>query len=90
MSCGVGRRRGSDLVLLWLCCRPAATAPIGHLAGKPLYAADEALKRTKRQKIYVYVYVCVYIYICICVCVYIYIYTHTHIYLGFGAQISVA
>ena len=26
MSCGVGCRRGSDLALLWLWCRPAATA----------------------------------------------------------------
>ena len=28
MSCGVGRRRGSDPVLLWLWCRLAAVAPI--------------------------------------------------------------
>ena len=28
MSYGVGYRHGSDLVLLWLRCRPAATAPI--------------------------------------------------------------
>ena len=27
-SCGVGGRRGSDSVLLWLWCRPAATALI--------------------------------------------------------------
>ena len=32
MSCGVGRRRGSYLVLLWLWCRLAATAPIRPLA----------------------------------------------------------
>ena len=32
VSCGVGRRHGSDLVLLWLWHRPAATAPIGPLA----------------------------------------------------------
>ena len=31
MSCSVGHRCGSDLALLWLCCRPAATAPIGLL-----------------------------------------------------------
>ena len=28
MSCGVGCRRGSDPALLWLRCRPVATAPI--------------------------------------------------------------
>ena len=28
MSCGVGHRRGSDPVLLWLWCRPAVVAPI--------------------------------------------------------------
>ena len=28
MSCGVGCRRGSDLALLWLWCRLAATTPI--------------------------------------------------------------
>uniref|UniRef100_A0A8D1HLK4 Aminotransferase class I/classII large domain-containing protein n=1 Tax=Sus scrofa TaxID=9823 RepID=A0A8D1HLK4_PIG len=31
MSCGVGRRRGSDPALLWLWHRPAATVPIGPL-----------------------------------------------------------
>ena len=50
MSCGVGRRCGSDLVLLWLCCRPAASAPIGLLAWEPPYVEDVALKRQKRQK----------------------------------------
>ena len=35
VSCGVGRRCGSDLVLLWLWCRLAAVAPIGSLAGGP-------------------------------------------------------
>ena len=28
LPCGVGRRHGSDLALLWLWYRPAATAPI--------------------------------------------------------------
>ena len=28
MSCGVGWRSGSDPLLLWLCCRPAAVAVI--------------------------------------------------------------
>jgi len=35
MSCGVGHRCSSDLVLLWLWCRPAATAPIRPLAWEP-------------------------------------------------------
>ena len=50
MSCGVGHRRGSDPTLLWLWCRPAATAPIGPLAWEPPYAAGEALEKAKRQK----------------------------------------
>ena len=48
MSCGVGRRCSSDLVLLWLWCRPAATTPIGPLAWETLYAAGAALKRKKK------------------------------------------
>ena len=32
MSCGVGHRRGLDLALLWLWCRPAAAALIQPLA----------------------------------------------------------
>ena len=47
MSCGVGRRRGSDLALLWLWCRPAATAPIQALAWEPPYAAGVALEKEK-------------------------------------------
>ena len=50
MSCGVGRRRGSDLVLLWLWYRPAATALIRLLAWEPPYAVGAALKGQKRQK----------------------------------------
>ena len=50
MSCGIGRRRGSDLALLWLWCRPMATAPIGPLAWEPPYAMGVALKRQKDQK----------------------------------------
>ena len=45
MSCGVGCRLGWDLALLWLQCRPAATAPIGPLAWEPPYAVGVALKR---------------------------------------------
>ena len=50
VSCGVGRRHGSDSTLLWLWCKPAATAPIRPLAWKPPYAPDEALKRQKTKK----------------------------------------
>ena len=44
MSCGVGRRRDSDPVLLWLRCRPAAVALIRPLAWGPPCVA---LKRQK-------------------------------------------
>ena len=50
MSCGVGRRRISDLALLWLWHRQAATAPIGLLAWEPPYVTGIALKRQKDQK----------------------------------------
>ena len=50
MSCGVGRRGGSDLALLWLWCRPAAIAPIQPLAWELPYATDVALKRQKKKK----------------------------------------
>ena len=55
MSCGVGRRHGSDLALLWLWHRPAVVAPIQPLAWQPPYAVVEALKKrqkTKKQKTY--------------------------------------
>ena len=53
MSCGVGRRIGSDPVLLWLWRRPAATAPIQPLAWEPPYAtgvAQDMAKRPKKKK----------------------------------------
>ena len=50
MSCAVGRRCGWDLVLLWLWCRLAATAPIRPLAWEPAYAKGAARKRQKDQK----------------------------------------
>ena len=49
MSCGVGCRRGSDPVLLWLWCRPVATAPIRSLAWEPPYAAGAALEKAKKK-----------------------------------------
>ena len=48
MSCGGGRRHGSDLMLLWR--RPVATAPIWPLAWEPPYAATAALKRQTKPK----------------------------------------
>ena len=50
MSCGAGPRHGSDLALLWLCCRPVATAPIRPLAWEPPNAAGVAPKKQKKQK----------------------------------------
>ena len=53
MSCGVGRRHGSDLALLWLWCRLVAAAPTRPLAWEPPYATVVALvkdKKTNRKK----------------------------------------
>ena len=50
MSYGVGCRRGSDLMLLWLWCRLAAVAPTGPLAWKPPYAMSVALKNKNKNK----------------------------------------
>ena len=49
MSCGVGRRCGSDPELQWLWYRLAATAPIRLLAWEPPYTMDAALEKAKRQ-----------------------------------------
>ena len=50
MSCGVGRRHGSDPALLWLWCRPPATALIRPLAWERPYAVGAALEMAKRPK----------------------------------------
>ena len=50
MSSGVGRRRSSDLALLWLWCRPAATALIQPQAWESPHATGAALKRQKKKK----------------------------------------
>ena len=52
MSCSVGHRQGWDPVLLWLWCRPAATAPIRLLAWKLPYTAGVALKKKRKEKSY--------------------------------------
>ena len=49
VSCGVGHRRGSDLALLWLWCRPAATTPIRPLDWEPPYARGAALEKAKQK-----------------------------------------
>ena len=48
--CVVGCRGGSDLALLWLRRRPAATPPTGPLAWEPPYATGVALKFSKKKK----------------------------------------
>ena len=50
MNCGVGRSRSLDMALLWLWCRPAATATIRPLVWEPPYAMGVALKRQKDKK----------------------------------------
>ena len=51
MSCGVGRRCSSDLVLPWLWRRLAAIAFIKPLAWEPPYAAGTDLQnKTKQNK----------------------------------------
>ena len=48
MSCGVGRRSGSDLALLWR--RLAAVAQIQPLAWKTPHATGAALEKDQRKK----------------------------------------
>ena len=50
MSCDVGRRCGSDPMVLRLWRRPAAVALIQPLAGELPYATSAALKSKKKKK----------------------------------------
>ena len=50
MSCGVGRRFGSNPLLLWLWHRPATTALIRPLAWEPPCAMGAALEKAKTKK----------------------------------------
>ena len=50
MSCGVGHRLGSDLALLRLWHRLAATALIPPLARESPYAVGVALKRQRKKE----------------------------------------
>ena len=53
MSCGVGRRQGSDPAWLWLWRWPAAVAPIGPLAWEPPFGTKKQ-KKKKKSKILSY------------------------------------
>ena len=50
LSCGVGCRCCSHLVLLWMWCRPAAIAQIQPLPWKPPSATGSTLKKDKKKK----------------------------------------
>ena len=50
MRCSVGHRRGSDVALLWLCCKPAATTPIQPLAWELPHAVVATLKKRQKNK----------------------------------------
>ena len=49
-SCGVGCRCSSDLMLLWLCLRLAAAAPIWPLPGNFYMLQVRPLKKRKKEK----------------------------------------
>jgi len=49
MSYDVGHRCDSGPTVLWLWCRPAATAPLGPLPWELPYAKGVALKKIKKQ-----------------------------------------
>ena len=50
MSCGVGRRHGLDLALLWLWRKLAAVAPTRPLAWEPPHTTGVAPEKTKDKK----------------------------------------
>ena len=50
MSCGVGCRRSSDPMLLWLWHRPEATALTRPLVWEPPYTAGSGPRKGKRTK----------------------------------------
>ena len=51
MSCGVSGRHGSDPLLLWLWCSPAATALIQPVTWELPYAVGMALKRRRKKEV---------------------------------------
>jgi len=50
VSCGVGRRQGSDLAWLWLWHRLAVAAPIRPLVWEPQYALGAVLEKDKNKQ----------------------------------------
>ena len=50
MSCSAGHRCSSDLTLLWLWQKLAATALIRPVAWEPPYAKDKKTKKKKKKK----------------------------------------
>ena len=58
MSCGVGRRQGSDPALLWLWRKPAAVALIRLPAWEASYAAGCGPKKQKKKFL---VFICTYL-----------------------------
>ena len=50
MSCDVGCRRGSDLSLLWLWCRLAASAPFDPSPENFHMLQVQSLKKRKRKR----------------------------------------
>ena len=49
-SCGVGHRQGSDPMLLWLWCRPAAAALIPSLGISIFHGCCPKKKKKERKK----------------------------------------
>ena len=52
MGCGMGRRCGLDLALLWLWCRPAAVAPLQPLTWEPPYVGAALKDKKKKERNY--------------------------------------
>ena len=69
MSCGVGFRRGSDPMLLWLWRRLEATAPIRPLLGTSICRGSGSRNGRKTKKKKMYIYICIYV-LCILSCIF--------------------
>ena len=50
MSCGVSRREGLDLALLWLWCRPSLGTSTCHRGGPKKKKKERKMERKKRKK----------------------------------------
>ena len=49
VSCGIGHRQDSNLMLLWLWCRPAPVAPVQPQAWELLCDLGVALKKEEKR-----------------------------------------